>query len=135
MRIISTFAHLQQFKLVNNFPKELADIIESEFQSLMSVYSTEAAHDALSLDEHYIRFFVLEEELEFFTLIASLISPPFIGPLMYRKPEYAEILSSGQTEVCKVCYLLDNECYAFLYALHTESIAAWIREHIEGEEN
>lgn len=109
MRIISTFAHLQQFKMADNIPKELVDIIESEFRSLMLVYSTEATHDAFSLDEHYIRIFVLEEEREFFTLITSLISPPFIGPLVYRKPEYVDILPSGKTEVCKLFYLLDNE--------------------------
>lgn len=135
MRIISTFAHLEDFRMNNNLPKELADTIEAEFQFLMPAFSSEATLDEVSLEEHYIRFFILEEEREFFTLIASLISPPFIGPLMYRKPEYVEILSSGQTEVCKLCYLLDNECYVFLYALHTEKIAAWIREHIEGEEN
>ncbi|MBL0385111.1 hypothetical protein JJB07_00505 [Tumebacillus sp. ITR2] len=135
MHIISTFAHLEDFKMSNNLPMELADTIEAEFQFLMQAFSSEATLDEVSLDEHYIRFFVLEEDREFFTLISSLISPPFIGPLMYRKPEYVEILSSGQTEVCKLCYLLDSECFVFLYALNTEKIAAWIREHIERAEN
>ncbi|WP_109687356.1 hypothetical protein [Tumebacillus permanentifrigoris] len=58
----------------NKLPMVLADIIEADFQFLMPAFSSETAHDLFSLDENYIRFFVLEEDREYFSLTASLIS-------------------------------------------------------------